>query len=405
MSIINSDNEMKYVILFFLVISITNATPEFSVWSGNKCSTCHFAEQGGGARNNFGWNFARDASFFKVQELSFLEPLSTNVLFDTLITYGMDFRMQTIRSHKTENAVRRFFPMQASAYLNIRPIENITIDAQYNFGPKIFQGQQMWSASAILKVNEDLPYVRIGYFPPAMGLKDCDMTDLDRRTAHLDGSESLFAPDYAELGAELEYSSLEWLTAQFGIFDASSLREVTALGDLKNAKSVVSRLVFYPGFMKNMFSDFFIGASNLTNLHSVDYTEYKDGVKDTLSKDIYFMYNTVFVGFAPVEDWLIQFKYTFSEKKESRKSYSYIGVLSYIPTPGIMINLKGQYGSSELYYNTTKKEYLLSTDITQLTLNAKVFLTPFLELIPEYRYMKTKEYKSTRWAFQIHLYY
>lgn len=388
---------MKYIVFFFMLISIASATPEFSIWSGNKCSTCHYAEQGGGARNNFGWNFARDASYFKVQELSFLEPLSTNVLFDTLITYGMDFRMQTIRSHKTENAVRRFFPMQASAYLNIRPIENITIDAQYNFGPKIFQGQQMWSASAILKLNEDLPYLRIGFFQPSMGLKDCDMTDMDRRTANLDGTESLIAPDYAEIGAEINYSSLEWLTAQFGIFDASSLREVTALGDLANSKSIVSRLVFYPGFMKNIFPDFFIGASNLYNHHTA--------VKDEEELNYDYFYSTAFLGFSPVEDWLIQLKYTRSEKKYSRISNSYIAVLSYLVTPGIMINLKGQYGESDLYYNYNKDNYLLNTNVTQLTLNAKVFLTPFMELIPEYRYMKTKEYESTRWAFQIHLYY
>ena len=378
---------MKYILIFFLFVNICFATPEFSIWSGNKCSTCHIAEQGGGARNNFGWNFARDASFFKTQELPFLEPLSTNQLFDTLISYGMDFRMQTVRSHKTENAVRRFFPMQASGYLTIKPFDFLLFDGQYNFGPKMFQGQQSWSASAILKFDENLPYIRLGYFQPAFGLKDCDMTDLDRRTATSDGTETLIAPDFAELGAEIVYSSLDWLTVQFGIFDASSLREVTALGDLKNAKSISSRIVIRPSVFGNLLSEFFIGGSNLTN-------------------ELY-VYNTAFIGVSPIEDWLLQLKYSYSNKAYTRRSDSYIATISYILTPGIILGLKGQYGESDLFFDifNHNNKYLLITDIKQITLNAKVFLTPFLELIPEYRYMRTREYESTRWAFQIHLYY
>ncbi len=388
---------MRYIVIFFLAVNICVATPEFSIWSGNKCSTCHFAEQGGGARNNFGWNFARDASYFTVSELPFLQSLSTNELYDTLLSYGMDFRMQTIRSHKTENAVRRYFPMQASAYLAIQPTDFLTLDGQYNFGPKIFQGQQMWQASAIIKFNEALPYLRVGYFQSGMGLKDCDMTDLDRRIAVSDGTESLIAPDYAELGGEIVYSSLEWLTAQIGIFDASSLREVSSLGDFKNAKSIVSRVVFYPTFLDGIFPEIFIGGSNLYNHHTA--------VKDSENLNYDYLYSTLFMGISPLEDWLLQLKYTRSEKSYSRISNSYIAILSYIVAPGIMINFKSQYGQSDLYYNYKKEDYLLNTDVLQFTLNAKVFLTPFMEMIPEYRYMKTREYESTRWSFQIHLYY
>ena len=42
---------------------------------------------------------------------------------------------------------------------------------------------------------------------------------------------------------------------------------------------------------------------------------------------------------------------------------------------------------------------------TQLVLNAKMFVMPYLELIPEYRYISCEEYKSTRWALQMHVYY
>ena len=380
-----------YIISFwFLSFISANATPEFSAWTGNKCSTCHLSENGGGARNNFGYNFAKDASFYSSNDVEFLKPLSNNQLFDGLITYGGDFRMQTTRSHKTENATRRYYPMQMSLYLSANPTPWLSIEAQGNIAPIIFEGQKLWAASMKFTPDESLPYLRLGYFQPAMGLKDCDMTDLDRRVAGPDGTINLIAPDFADLGIEVGYNSLDWLSVQVGIFNNQAIKEVSVFGDLvpivpDNGKIVASKILIRPTAINQFLPDLYFGASNLTC-----------GL---------FVYNNIFLGVSPIEDWIVQLKFANSNKPYSRSTQSYIASLSYLVTPGLLLGVKGQYGVSDMLWDKHNFKYLMEPEVWQFTANAKFFPMPFLEVIPEYRFMRTTEYESWRWLVQLHLYY
>ena len=112
---------MKHIlcILIFLSAVSLRATPEFAAWTGNKCSTCHLSENGGGARNDFGFNFARDASFFTPSEIPFMDSPISNQLFGGLMTYGADFRLQSTRSSKVADAKRRYYTMKCAAYLAV----------------------------------------------------------------------------------------------------------------------------------------------------------------------------------------------------------------------------------------------------------------------------------------------
>jgi len=49
-------------------------------------------------------------------------------------------------------------------------------------------------------------------------------------------------------------------------------------------------------------------------------------------------------------------------------------------------------------------KYLLTANLNQASVNARWFIMPFIEFIPEYRYMKSTEFESFRWLFQLHLY-
>lgn len=376
--------------MFVIMIASATATPEFSAWTGNKCSTCHLSENGGGARNDFGYNFARDASFYTANEIDFFKSVNKNQLFDGLLTYGGDFRMQTTRSHKLENATRRYYPMQMSLYLSAKPTSYLSIEAQGNIAPIIFEGQKLWAASLKVTPDESLPYIRIGYFQPAMGLKDCDMTDLDRRVAGPDATVNLIAPDFAELGAEIGYNSLDWLSIQVGLFDNKTLKEVSVFGDLvslipHNDKAVASKIMIRPTALHQFIPDFYFGASNLVCGN--------------------FTYNNAFLVISPIEDWILQLKFANSNKAFSRYTQSYVAYLSYLVAPGLLLGVKGQYGISDMLWDRSQGKYLLSPEVWQLTFNAKFFPTPFLEIIPEYRFMRTTEYESWRWLLQMHLYY
>lgn len=382
-----------YSLIGLIVIATTQnamATPEFSQFTGNKCSMCHVNEAGGGARTNFGYNYSRDASIYTANDIKFLENINENQLFNGLLMYGMDFRFQTSRSHKSPSAKRQYFPMQAAAYLTLNPISSIVISGQYNIGPIIFGGQKSWAANLKWTPHEDYPYLRFGYFQPAMGLKEPDMTALDRRVAGSDGTINLIAPDFADLGFEIGYDALDWLTLQFGLFNNQTLKEVSILGDLfplipENDKAITSRIVLRPEFIREYIPEFYIGGSNLTC-----------GV---------FTYNTFFVGFNPYEDFLFHFKFANSNKAFSRYTQSYVAGLTYMLSPGMLINLKAQYGYSDLLWDKTEKHYLRSDDVFLASLGTKCFITPFLELIAEYRFLQCTEFRSGRWLAQIHLYY
>ncbi len=378
-------------ILLIIFIAELTATPELALWSGNRCSECHIDAQGSAMRNEFGWTFGKDASVFAPSELGlgFLYDLDKTdySIGNGWLALGTDFRMQTARSHKSENAVRKFFPMQAAFYMNSNPYKWIMLETKYNFGPKIFNGQTLWNASITLKPFEDLPAIRAGRFQPAMGIRDCDMTSMDRRVAVQDGTEILIAVDYAEYGVELVYESLDWLTVNAGVFDSRSLGEVTLFGGqedlvgVPNNPSFNLRFVLWPSTVFLDLPDMYVGASTLINGR--------------------FVYNTGFAGVALTDAIQLYAKYSGTNKPFSRNTNNYIGGISYIPYKGIVLGLRGESGVTTYYF--TGGDISLTTN--HIVANARIMLLPYFEIIPEYRWMDTEEYHSLRWVLQFHLYY
>jgi|DewCreStandDraft_4_1066084.scaffolds.fasta_scaffold00378_78 hypothetical protein len=383
---------LTYFIIFLFIIYSSFATPEFSLWTGNRCSACHINPQGGGMRNDFGWKFGNDASFFSFKDIG-LNPIAEyidkgdNSFFNGLLSIGTDFRYQSFRSHKTENATRRYFPMQASLYLSSTPLKWLTLQGQYNIGPLIFPAQKDWSASLILKPIDELPSLRVGFFQPAFGLRDCDMTSLDRRVASTDGTASLIPPDYAELALELNYESLDWLSVALGIADSRSLSEISLYGEqlsivaVKDNPTFTGRLVIFPKLLEDFLPESYLGSSLLINGD--------------------FLIINSFIGVALFDDLQLIFRYSGSNKYFIRKTDNFIAGLTYSPYKGIFLGVKGEYGITK--HILTDETYIFKT--YQIVANAKIFILPFVEFIPEYRYIDCEEYRSTRWAVQLHLYY
>lgn len=380
-----------FSIFFTAVIADLMATPELALWSGNRCSECHIDAQGSAMRNDFGWTFGKDASVFLPSDLGldFLYDLDKDDYSygDGWFAFGTDIRFQTARSHKTPEAVRKFFPMQAALYFNSNPYNWIMLEGKYNFGPKIFDGQTLWNASIKFHPLENFPAIRIGRFQPAMGIRDCDMTSLDRRVAVQDGTEVLIAVDYAEYGLELVYESLDWLTVNAGVFDSKSLREVTLFGgqeELVNVEGNPSfnlRFVVWPSMLYYDLPDLYFGGGTLINGR--------------------FVYNTAFAGIAITDYLQFYAKYSGTNKPFSRNTNNYIAGIFYVPYKGVFLGIRGETGKTNYYF--TGGDMSLTTN--QIILNARVMLLPYLEIIPEYRWMDTEEYHSLRWALQFHLYY
>jgi len=378
------------ILIVSFIVEMT-ATPELALWSGNRCSECHIDYLGSGMRNEFGWTFGKDASLFTPDELglgSLYDLDKKDYSFGNgWLALGTDFRMQTARSHKTDDAVRKVFPMQAALYANSSPNDWIMLEAKYNFGPKIFNGQTLWNAAITFSLLDELPAIKIGRFQPAMGLMDCDMTMLDRRVAAPDGTEVLIAVDYAEYGLELIYESLDWLTVSAGVFDSKMLSEVKLFGGQEHLIGVESnpsfnlRFLFWPSAFYYDMPDMHIGASTFINGK--------------------FVYNNVFAGIAVSEDIQFYAKYAGTNLPFSRNTNNYIAGINYIPYKGVILGLRGETGKTTYYFTGTGTSLITN----HIVANAKIMLMPYFEIIPEYRWMDTEEYHSLRWVLQMHLYY
>ncbi|MGB9851402.1 MAG: hypothetical protein ACPLPX_00895 [Candidatus Kapaibacteriota bacterium] len=390
------------LVCFFLVANKLYSTPLLSIWSGNKCSKCHINPQGGGIRSEFGWKFLRDASqnpigkdeIKKIYELFDKSEYWGKISFgDTLheelsskFAFGFDLRLQSIRSHKTEVAKRRFFPMESAFYFLIQPSEFFNINGQYNVGPRVFQGQDNWMLSANFKITDFLPEVQIGKFQPSFGVRDCDMTRFDRRIASVDYTSSLFPPDYSEFGLEFSYRKFEWFDFYAGFFDSRFLSYVTIFGDksivVKHNPTFTTKVVIYPQLFEDFLTFSFLGTSVLVNGN--------------------FLYSSTFLALNLFERFGVFVEYAHSSLKDTRNTNNYTLKLMYFLSRGIIPFLTFENGVSRINI-TAKNVWELVNQSAILGIN--YFPVPYFELVAEYRFFKSMENKSTRWAFQIHFYY
>jgi hypothetical protein len=401
----------------FIILNISQAfaIPEFALWTDNKCSNCHINMQGGGMRNKFGrsfgesvanskwedveWDslasFVSDRGEYNLVQMSLLEcnTLFTSVneinkkLFFNKLSFGTDFRVQSTRSPKTDLASRKEFPMQADVYGALDAFNWLQFTGRFSIGPIVFNGQRQWSATAIIKPDSTLPALKAGFFQPTFSWQDCDMVSLDKRIATPDGTETLIAPDYAELGAEFVYESLNWLSANLGVFDATSLARVRLYGSneplvSQHNPSFNARLQFNPSWIWEDLPVFFIGGSFLVNGH--------------------FNYKTAYLGFPVTEEITMLFKYASANKPDLRFTENYIGGITYMPVHGLFLGFRAEHGSTIFIIDSAGTD---QAKTWQLVTNARIIPLPYIELLPEYRYVKCQEYRASRWTFQVHFYY
>lgn len=363
------------------------ATPEFSLQTGNRCSACHVNFQGSGMRNDFGRLFGKDIALINNKELGFTMMNNDHFLIEDLLALGGDVRYNSFRSHKSDDSQRKYFFMQAAFNTYLELSDWFNIHAQYNFGPKVFRGQQEWNAVAVIRPREDLPSLRFGFFEPAIGMRSPNHMNLDRQIASTNGIETLLAPNFAEYGVELNYESLEWLTSSIGIFKAESLSELQLFGgqsnliDIKDNPSALLRVVFWPSNLIEGFNDSFIGATYFKNYN-------------------FNMLHT-FVGIALLEDLFLQVKLTTTEKEDIRETFNYSTELRFSPIKGLYTYVRAEEGTTTLSLLPSNPKFKNK----QAILGFNTLLIPNFELITEYRFLETEEYGSMRWMVQLHFYY
>lgn len=392
MNLSNKKYFLKITLLVFFVCipNISFAIPQFSLLSGNKCVNCHVNNQGAGLRNELGWYASQELGLLKLDQvgLGAITKLESNGYFDGLLTLGFDFRAQSARSHKSPDAERKTFPMQAAIYAAVKATDWATLEGTYNFGSVRYSGQEKYTASLLLQPEFSYPQLRIGYFQPSIGMRYDDHTMLVRQIGGAAGS-SLIAPNYAELGAEINYDAVKWATLSAGVFSANNLSEnsvqdeegkAISLIEDKKSPSFLGRLVFWPRAFENMLNTY-VGASVLNN---GDFT-----------------LTNIFAGAGLTDNVSLMGEYAISDKKDLRTTENASLELTYQIMPPLLAYARAERGVT----TTTATAEAVGTYSNQYVFGAQIFVLPFIEVRPEYRILDTELFKSTRYAVQLHVFY
>ena len=382
-----------------------SALPQFSLLTGNKCISCHVVSQGGGLRSDLGAYSRNEVSLISPESVGLgwlyeLDP-KQNTLLDGKITFGLDFRAQTARSHKTEDAPRKVFPMQMALYAMAAPTDWLSAEGTVNISGQLFglknavyyPSQQPWSASVILQPGLTMPSLRIGKFRPNIGIRYDDHTKFIWQAPSKDGtnfpSAYIFAPLYAEYGAEITYDALHDFTFSAGVFSSKNLSEIridatdntgniTAAPMISggNAPSLAARAVYWPRFFGNEVNTF-IGGSYFMN-------------------DDFSMINA-FVGVGVNDKISLTADYAHSDKRNLRVTATTSLEAMYQIMEPLLLCVRAEAGTTTI---GGKEEYT-----KQLVLGVQAFVLPYIELRPEYRIMDADNFRSNRWAAQLHIFY
>lgn len=380
-------------IVLFIIAGISAAPalsiPQFALLKGNRCITCHTNSQGAGLRNARGRSIIRNTGMFKSDTISSInEKLNkgTSLLHNPL-QFGTDVRFQMARSHKSKDANRRFFPMQAALYSTYEIAEWLDIEGSYNFGPKKYPGQQKWTASAIIQPKALNTLVRIGYFQPSIGIRYDDHTTLTRQIGGADGT-TLIPPNYAEFGGEISFNGIQWVTITAGVFDTESLAENLVINN--------------SGVMVPLIDD----KHNISGLGRLEVRKQLNDNKMTLTggssvlKNNNFYLMNIFCGAGFRDRLSVMSEYSRSEKEDLRITNNFFVEMMYELYDPLLLSIRGERAVT----NETFSGLDIESYSNQGVIGAQIFVIPSVVLRPEYRLLDTEHYRSTRVALQLHMF-
>lgn len=402
--------KLKYILIVLILgvsFETSKALPQFSLLSGNKCQNCHINSQGGGLRSDLGWYSFNEQSLIKPESVGlgwlYGENNTCNTfLDDNILTVGTDIRFQSARSHATDDAPRKLFPMQTEVYASIRATKWMQFEGGINIGHKRFgntqtsnyRGQQPWSLSMILQPDISYPQLRVGFFMPTIGMRNDDHTKLIWQVPSAVGTSNitnLIPPLYAEFGTELTYDAIKWLTVSVGAFGTHSISELIlnkydagnaipnsiSLISGANKPTIVARAMIFERFMDDKLNTY-IGSSVFNN-------------------DDFTMINA-FAGVGLADKATLMFDYATSTKKGVRTTNTASIEALYQLDDALFLTARAETG-------TTLTENSDPAYTQTLMLGAQIFILPYVEFRPEYRVMDANTFRSGRYTFQLHFFY
>jgi hypothetical protein len=398
------------------------AIPRFSLLTGTRCSACHFNPQGGEIRTELGWSAMNKTGAFSLfgskgkestggaaggeDDFSSLAESGpavtdslggeeseniqeTNGYLNGLLTVGLDVRLQLAKlgrpTAEVPDVPRRFIPMQISPYIGVSPMEMLSLYGNFNMagyiyrkmrkGNSTYPGQADWDGALLFQPAITAPSLKVGVIQPSIGIRHDDHTMFIRRDAAGSGSP-LIPPYYNELGAELTYEGMNWLTVNAGVYQAKMLNEVDPTIDA-GKPSYLGRVMLWPQLLDAGMNGQ-VGASYFANGD--------------------FRMVNVFAGIGLADRATIYGEGLFS-RNATGKEVQNLSVLGSYQLAGWM-SLDWRYE-----HGLTERVGIGPSFANAFVLGVEFFPIPFLEVRPEYRYLETDDYELGQYTIQVHAFY
>jgi hypothetical protein len=323
--------------------------------------------------------------------------MHTNSLFDGLITPGVDIRLQVAKIGRPPRDERRLLPMQTQLYLAVTPVEWLALFSGYNYSTEHyrFPGQSGWEATAQFHPSVSLPTLRVGYMQPSIGIRHDDHTSFTRRAVAGTFSQNLVPPGYAELGAEISYEGISWLTVNAGVFGSSNLAEIVPeLGEITeitdfSKPSLLGRIKLWPQDLDLGFNGE-LGASIFANGDSLTMINVFAGI-----------------GLSDRSSFLVEaFLATLPDNRRVR-NVSVMG--SYQLFQWLSLDWRYEFGQTERPDADPTKAELGHAH--QAVFGLEFFPLPYLEIRPEYRFFQLEPFgeiggfQQGQYTVQMHVFY
>lgn len=347
------------------------ALPRFSLMTGMSCASCHVSVSGGGLRTPGGSEGFRS---FSLVSPSFSVPAilreNNSSIAEGLFTWGLDLRYQLAkRPNDRGELTRQFFGMQIAPSLAWHPREDLTVHATVNVVEPEYPGQQRVVAAATWRPMDNLA-LQAGYLETPFGLRHDDHTMYSRRFAG--PAPQGLPPTLSDLGLVVDYEPV------------SGVNLIGALQDGRTMQALIPSLPRDPvaTLQLNLRHDMddlhlLVGGSHLFRTRS-GMTEIHAGLGWTDLASLLGEWGT--------------YANTLTDRRDESRYWTLIGtvhVLDGLAVEGRVEQARRRTGGPDL-------------DYTQYTAGFHIFVTPWLELCPEYRYSELPGRTFAQWVGQIH---
>lgn len=159
------------VILFVSVlITYAYSYPRFAAYTGDKCSDCHVGPQGGGMRNQYGLNFAKQNLQMDFLKKLFKKKSDFSTQLNKNIAIGGDLRFAHVGNEQPNGpSLNTFLTMQGDFYINANVNDYISVYLAPGLQiPNIPTKYEVYGMVSNLPLNS---YFKAGRMMPTFGIK------------------------------------------------------------------------------------------------------------------------------------------------------------------------------------------------------------------------------------------